>query len=225
MDTVFNLFTLFVVAAVALALVLLAVRGLDRWIFPDLSFEKALRENNMAVAVFLAALVFGIFFLASHAVAADQDRYDPVFKKYTRYYFGYTHDWRWFKAQGMTESGLDPQACSQVGACGLMQIMPGTAIAMGLRDRFEARASIRAGIAYDKRMWRMFSQESGMQRLWFALAAYNCGPGCVIRAQEVAASHDKPTDRWEYIAPHLPLETRQYVPRIRRWFQRYTQAG
>jgi membrane-bound lytic murein transglycosylase F len=225
MNTAVTVLTLFGVALAALALVLLVVRGLDRWIFPGLSFEDALRENNLAVAVFLAALIFGIFFLVSHAVAAESGRYDPVFRKYGRYSFGYVVDWRYFKAQGMTESGLEPSVCSAAGACGLMQLMPGTALAMGLRNRFEARASIRAGIRYDRRLWNLFAAEAGLERLWFAFSGYNCGPGCVLRAQERALGAGQPSDRWGSIAPFLPRETRGYVPRIRRWHRRFARAA
>ena len=51
------------------------------------------------------------------------DRYDPIFRKYTKRYFGVGTDWRWFKAQGMAESDLTPGARSRVGARGIMQLM------------------------------------------------------------------------------------------------------
>ena len=35
-------------------------------------------------------------------------RYDDTFKRYSKRYFGAGFDWRYFKAQGMAESGLDP---------------------------------------------------------------------------------------------------------------------
>jgi soluble lytic murein transglycosylase-like protein len=221
METLLTIATLFAVAMLGLGLVLVAVRGLDRWVFPGLPFEQALRENNVAVGIFLAALVFGIFFLMSHAVAAELGRYDGDFRKWGRYQFGYACDWRWFKAQGVTESGLDPQACSAVGACGVMQLMPGTAVAMGLQNRFDARASIRAGIAYDRRLWRVFAAERGLDRLWFAFAGYNCGPGCVIAAQRRAQRAGVAPERWPAIRPHLPPETQGYVPRIQRWRARF----
>ena len=46
------------------------------------------------------------------------ERFDPIFKKYTKRYFGVGTDWRWFKAQGMAESDLTPTARSRVGARG-----------------------------------------------------------------------------------------------------------
>ena len=38
------------------------------------------------------------------------ERFDPIFKKYTKRYFGVGTDWHWFKAQGMAESDLTPGA-------------------------------------------------------------------------------------------------------------------
>ena len=54
------------------------------------------------------------------------ERYDPTFRKYAKRFFGVGFDWRLFKAQAMTESRLNPLAQSQVGARGIMQLMPST---------------------------------------------------------------------------------------------------
>ena len=225
MDTLINITTMFAVAVAALSMVFLALRWLDDWVFPGISFERALNENNIAVGIFLAGLVFGIFFLVSHAVAApgDLDRYDREFRQWSRYEFGYQYDWRVFKAQGMTESGLDPDVCSAVGACGLMQFMPGTALAMGLQNRFDARASIRAGIAYDKRLWDIFQAPRPLaDRLDFTFSAYNWGVGNVINlAQSCARERFGANHLFTHIESCLPSETREYVPRIHRWHERF----
>src|SRR5919201_1404990 len=60
----------------------------------------------------------------TRAAARDVARYDGVFRKYTKRYFGAGFDWRYFKAQGMAESQLNPTARSWVGARGIMQLMP-----------------------------------------------------------------------------------------------------
>jgi len=38
------------------------------------------------------------------------EKYDPVFKKYSKRYFGPAFDWKYFKAQGFAESGLNANA-------------------------------------------------------------------------------------------------------------------
>ena len=52
--------------------------------------------------------------------------YDEIFRKYSKQYFGVGFDWKVFKAQAMTESNLNPEAKSWVGAKGVMQLMPAT---------------------------------------------------------------------------------------------------
>jgi membrane-bound lytic murein transglycosylase F len=226
MDTLFNIVTLFGVALLGLVLVLVALRLLDRLLFPDLSFESALGSNNVAVGIFLAAVVFGIFFLVSRATAAELDRYDEHFRKWGRYEFGYSYDWRHFKGQGMTESNLDPTVCSQVGACGVMQFMPGTAVAMGLQDRFDAKESIRRGIGYDRQLWRQWQAERPpLDRLQFAFASYNAGLGNVLKFQRAAIVADvENPNLWEQVAPFAWREPREYIERIERWRGRFARG-
>ena len=66
------------------------------------------------------------------------DEYDHLFRKYTKHYFGAHFDWHWFKAQGIAESGLDPNARSPAGAIGLMQILPATYDEIRQRNPFMA---------------------------------------------------------------------------------------
>ena len=73
------------------------------------------------------------------------------------------------------ESGFDPQAVSPAGAQGLMQLMPGTAKGLGVTDPFDpAQAIGGAAQLLDDLMGRFGSTE-------LALAAYNAGPGAVLR--------------------------------------------
>ena len=68
------------------------------------------------------------------------------------------------------ESAGNPRAVSPVGAIGLMQLMPGTAAALGV-DPWSPRDNLRGGIAYLASLLRDFD---GNTRL--ALIAYNAGP-------------------------------------------------
>jgi len=74
------------------------------------------------------------------------------------------------KAIIMAESGYDPKAISKRGAKGLMQLMPSTAKALGIKDIFDPEHNINGGVRYFKRLVNRFN---GDVRL--ALAAYNAG--------------------------------------------------
>jgi hypothetical protein len=77
------------------------------------------------------------------------------------------------------ESGYDPKAVSHAGAQGLMQLMPGTAQRLGVTDPFDPAQSV-DGAA---RMLRDLTQRFGSTEL--ALAAYNAGPGAVLKYQGI----------------------------------------
>ncbi len=75
----------------------------------------------------------------------------------------------------LRESGGNAQAVSRKGAAGLMQLMPDTAKAMGVSDRFDPKESIMGGARYLRSLVDRFGD------LKTALAAYNAGPTNVVR--------------------------------------------
>ena len=75
----------------------------------------------------------------------------------------------------LTESAYRPNARSPVGAGGLTQLMPGTALELGVRDRFDPVENLRGGADYLARQILKFRD------LRLALAAYNAGPARVER--------------------------------------------
>ena len=71
------------------------------------------------------------------------------------------------------ESGGRPDAVSPAGAQGVMQLMPATAKALGVRDTSDPAQNIRGGVKYLRQQYDRFKS-------WkLALAAYNAGPGNV----------------------------------------------
>lgn len=156
-------------------------------------------------------------------------RYDDVFRKYSKRYFGIGFDWRHFKAQGMAESNLDPAARSWVGARGIMQLMPATYNAISSKNR-EFRAiddpewNIAAGIMHDRYLWGYWAKEvpDERERLDFMYGSYNAGQGTIGRAHRAARDQQLDHDRWaniERVAPVVPRwryrETLGYVRKIR----------
>lgn len=93
---------------------------------------------------------------------------------------------RWADAYGLqrelvyavieVESGWNSRAVSGAGAAGLMQLMPGTAVAFRVRNRFDAGENIRGGVAYLAWLMAYFG---GDMRL--AVASYNAGHHRIMR--------------------------------------------
>ena len=84
------------------------------------------------------------------------------------------------KAIVMAESGYNPKAVSKKGAMGLMQLMPSTAQELGVKELFNPKDNVEAGVRYFKQLLRRFG---GDVRL--ALAAYNAGSTKVRRYRGV----------------------------------------
>jgi soluble lytic murein transglycosylase-like protein len=97
------------------------------------------------------------------------------------------------------ESGFNPRAVSPKGAQGLMQLMPGTASQLGVRNAFDPHDNVEGGTAYLRQLL-----EQNNFDLIKALAAYNAGPHRV--------------QQYRGVPPYY--ETRAYVARIVRDFNR-----
>jgi soluble lytic murein transglycosylase-like protein len=89
-------------------------------------------------------------------------------------------DPRLVRAVIQVESGYNPQALSNKGAMGLMQLMPETARMFAVSDPYDPDQNIRAGTSYLRRLLDSFQG-----RLEHALAGYNAGPNAVARYRGV----------------------------------------
>lgn len=93
-----------------------------------------------------------------------------------------------------TESEFDPRAVSSHGACGLMQLMPGTVRRFRVANCFDARENVLAGTRFLKVLLTRYEGN-----LALSIAAYNAGEGAVARHRG--------------IPPYR--QTRAYVRRVR----------
>lgn len=84
------------------------------------------------------------------------------------------------RAVARAESALNPAAVSPKGARGVMQLMPGTAKDLGVRDAFDPEENIDAGARLLRQLLEKYEG-----RVAEALAAYNAGAGAVARAKGV----------------------------------------
>jgi hypothetical protein len=91
------------------------------------------------------------------------------------------------------ESGFKPEAKSWCGARGLMQLMPGTAKQLGVTDSFNIEQNVDGGCKYIRQMLDKF--DGNLEK---SIAAYNAGPGAVIK--------------YNGVPPFA--ETKNYVPAV-----------
>ncbi|HEY3446261.1 MAG TPA: transporter substrate-binding domain-containing protein [Myxococcales bacterium] len=121
--------------------------------------------------------------------------FDALVKKYSRQY---EFDWRLITAQMYQESHFDPTVKSWVGAQGLLQVMPATAKELKIENVTEPEAGVHAGVKLLSRYARLFMSPEVKEkdRMRFALAAYNCGPGHVHDARRLAADLKLNPNKW-----------------------------
>ena len=108
------------------------------------------------------------------------------------------------KAVIKTESNFDHKAVSPAGAKGLMQLMPGTAKDLGVKDPFNPVENIWAGARYLK---QMLERHGG--NLNHALASYNWGPGNFDRKGKA----------------NMPGETRRYISTVNRHYDKFKKES
>jgi soluble lytic murein transglycosylase-like protein len=157
---------------------------------------------------------------AQAQLVEGHDKFDDTFRKYTKRFFGPGYDWKHFKAQGLAESNLRPDARSYVGARGVMQIMPGTYSDLRKKDKSlktveDVESNIAAGIMYDRRLWESWDSISqDYERRRFMFASYNAGAGNIRRASRTAHAAGLDHKTWNGIV--------QVAPRVGRWRHRET---
>jgi membrane-bound lytic murein transglycosylase MltF len=211
------------------------------------SFAWAMRKNspglmNVAdkfVETHRQGTAFGNALRQKYAVAgqsvknstspAELKKFNDTVAMFQKYSSQYNLDYLLMMAQAFQESGLSQDAKSKVGAIGMMQLMPPTGVEMKVGDIHETDPNIHAGVKYIRYMVdRYFANEpmDDVNKLLFAFAAYNAGPGRIHQLRQEAAKRGLNPNVWignvEMIAAaEIGMETVTYVSNIYKYYIAY----
>jgi len=167
-------------------------------------------------------------------------RYDDLIKKHAK---TANLDWRFVAAIIYRESGFNADATGKGGAFGLMQIMPQTAVHIGMKNSYSPESQILYGCKYIKKLEEKYTEKGvdSTDLYKFVLAAYNAGTCHIDDAQLLAKNKGYNPNSWQNIekmllklsdrkfTKHVPLQcgsyngkfTKKYVSKVWETYQHY----
>ena len=168
-------------------------------------------------------------FVTNATAEAERARFRELTELFRDNADEYGLDWLMIMAQGFQESRLDHSVISPAGAVGVMQLLPTTAADMGVDDVTVLEDNVLAGVRYVRYLIDNFFDEPALEpseRLLFALAAYNAGPGRVRQMRQAAAERGLDRNLWfnnveRIAAERIGRETVQYVANIYKYYVAY----
>lgn len=175
-------------------------RELKAWYHPSMVDSVKKQEEFLLSTRSVKRRVFSPMLNRAGGVISH---YDGFFQRYASII---RWDWRLMAAQCYQESTFDPQARSWAGACGLMQIMPGTADHLGLPrgSIFDPEQNIAAAAKYLGELDHTFADiPDRSERTKFVLAAYNGGHFHIRDAMALAHKNGKNALHWREVEPYV----------------------
>jgi len=158
-------------------------------------------------------------------------KFRAVVDLFRKYADQYGFDFLMTAALAYQESTLDHSKRSQVGAVGIMQVLPGTASDknVGIPDVENLESNIHAGIKYLRFLRNRYFNDpkiSEMNQTLLSFAAYNAGPAKVAKLRKEAAETGFDPNVWfnnveAVAAKRIGRETVQYVSNIYKYYTAY----
>jgi len=160
---------------------------------------------------------------------AERERFKTIVDMFRKYGQQYDMDFLLMAAQGFQESRLDQNARSQVGAIGVMQIMPATGKELNVGDIAQMEPNINGGVKYMRQLIdREFKNDEmdPLNRGLMAFAAYNAGPGRLRQLRKITKERGLDPNKWfgnvEVITSEkIGRETVTYVSNIYKYYIAY----
>lgn len=178
-----------------------------------------MKSSNLlpsVIILFVSFLAISVFDIATRRLA---DRYTPQWKEVPAYTYlspyatlsPYDHhfreaadsigyDWTLIAAIAFTESRFDSTAVSQMGAQGVMQVMPETLRGFGIPDSLHSdnRTNIMTAARLLQSLEKQFRHiKAPDERIKFILASYNAGFGYIHDAMRLARKYGYDRYKWE----------------------------
>jgi len=171
-------------------------------------------------------------FVKNAASTEEQKKFLAMVELFKKYGEKYKFDYLLMAAQGYQESRLDQGAKSQVGAVGVMQLMPETGKEQKVGDIHQLEPNIHAGVKYMRFVRDEFFEDQPMDDLnkaLFTFASYNAGPGRVRQLRRETEKRGLNPNLWfgnvEQIASErIGRETVSYVSNIYKYYVAYRLA-
>jgi membrane-bound lytic murein transglycosylase MltF len=156
-------------------------------------------------------------------------RFQSMLPLFDKYGVEYKIDPLFIASLGFQETLLNQNAVSQLGAVGVMQLMPATGNALGVGDIHLLEPNIHAGAVYMNQLLTKYFPDTnftGNNRALFAVASYNIGPNNVAKARDLARQQGFDPDQWfgnvEFTAAeHMGYEPMIYVRNVYKYFISY----
>ncbi len=198
------------------------------------SFAKKNRKGSMLGNMLFKRYYRNSEWIKNPVSAEERKKLDNLIVLFQNYGDQYSFDWLALAAQAYQESELNHNRRSRAGAVGIMQIKPSTAAdkAVGINDVHDLENNIHAGTRYlDYLRQRYFSdpEMDPTDRVFFSWAAYNAGPGNIVKARSSAAKQGLDPNLWYYnvekvVARQVSEETVRYVDNINKYYVAYRLA-
>jgi len=191
---------------------------------------KANAEGTLFGNVLFKKYLTSTKFVKSATAPGEIEKFNKLIELFRKYGDQYSVDYLLMMAQGFQESRLDQSVKSQVGAVGVMQVMPATGKDMKVGDIHQIDPNIQAGVKYMRFMMDQYYKDEPMDDLnkgLFAFASYNAGPGRIRQLRKLTAERGLNPNLWfnnveRIVSEKIGRETVTYVSNIYKYYVAYT---
>jgi membrane-bound lytic murein transglycosylase MltF len=186
-------------------------------------------RNSLNARMIFRRYLLNTQYVKGAAAENARQRFAALVTLFRKYGGQFNVDWMLMAAQGYQESRLDHSARSHVGAIGVMQVMPATGKELKVGDIHQLEPNIHAGVKYIRQLMDRYYADTAiddLNKVLFAFAAYNAGPGAMRRLRAQAAARGLNPNVWfdnveRIAAERIGRETVTYVSNIYKYYVSY----